>query len=160
MSSAERLADASNRLYLRVRHPKAWEAETSDEETFAGLRGHKYALLHTFRKSGEAVPTPVWFGLADGRLYFRTYADAAKVKRMQVTPRVLVGPCDARGKPKGPMVEATGRVLPEGEEQRAERAIQANYGLFRRLYEHFSMKVAGAYVELTPSGRGATGSDR
>ena len=29
MSAAEKLADASNRLYLRVRHPKAWEAEAS-----------------------------------------------------------------------------------------------------------------------------------
>jgi uncharacterized protein len=157
MSAAEKLADASNRLYLRVRHPKAWEAEASEEGTFETLRGHKYALLHTFRRSGKAVPTPVWFGLADGKLYFRTYSDAVKIKRIRATPRVLVGPCDARGKPKGSMVEATGRVLPKPEEERAERAIQANYGLFRRVYEAFSMKVAGAYVELTPAAGGSGG---
>jgi len=98
------------------------------------------------------VPTPVWFGLADDKLYFRTYANAAKIKRIRAEPRVLVGPCDVRGKPKGPMVEASARVLSEPEEERAERAIQANYGLFRRAYEGgFGMKVAGAYVELTPS---------
>ena len=151
MTVAERLADASNRLYLRVRHPQAWEAEGSRAGSFESLRGHKYVLLHTFRKSGEAVPTPVWFGLADGKLYFRTYADAVKIKRIRRNPRVLVGPCDLRGKPKGTMVEAEARVLSNDEEDRAERAIQSNYGLFRRVYEGgFAMKVAGAYVEVTP----------
>jgi uncharacterized protein len=150
---AERIADGSNKLYLRIRHPKAWQAETSSAGNFDSLRGHKYVLLHTFRKSGEAVPTPVWFGLADGKLYFRTYADAAKIKRIRSRPRVLVGPCDVRGKPKGPMVEARARVLGPEEEGRAEHAIQSNYGLFRRIYEGgFAMKVAGAYVEITPGG--------
>lgn len=151
MTVSERIADASNKFYLRIRHPQAWEGEAGGATGFESLLGEKYALLHTYRRSGEAVPTPVWFGLADGKLYFRTYADAAKVKRIRANPRVLVGPCDARGKPKGPMVEARGRVLGSGEEGQAERAIQSNYGLFRRLYEgSFAMKVDGAYVEVMP----------
>jgi len=152
MSVAERLADASNRFYLRLRHPRAWEAESAHRGSFDSLRGHKYALLHTFRKSGEAVPTPVWFGLAGGKLYFRTYANAAKIRRIRQNPRVLAGPCDARGKPKGSLIEARARVLSASEEARAEEAIQSNYGLFRRLYEGgFAMKVEGAYVEVEPS---------
>ena len=50
---------------------------------FEHLRGHKYCLLVTYKRNGEAVPTPVWFGLAGGRLYLRSEADAAKVKRVR-----------------------------------------------------------------------------
>jgi uncharacterized protein len=152
MTVSDRLADASSRFYLRIRHPQAWQAEFAAAGNFDSLHGHKYALLHTFRKSGEAVPTPVWFGLADGKLYFRTYADAPKVRRIRNNPRVLVGPCDVRGKPKGPLGEGRARVLSAAEKGAAERAIQSNYGLFRRIYEgSFAMKVEGAYVEVEPA---------
>jgi uncharacterized protein len=151
MTVAERLAHGSNRIYLRIRHPAAWQGKTSSDRGFASLRGYKNALLHTFRRSGEAVPTPVWFGLADGKLYFRTYADTAKLKRIRRNPRVLVGPCDVRGKPKGPMIEARARLLEPGEEPAAEQAIRSNYGLFRRFYlAGFSGRVPDTYVEVTP----------
>jgi PPOX class probable F420-dependent enzyme len=151
MSVAEWLADSSSRFYQRIRHPDAWDTESASDGTFDGLRGHKYALLQTFRKSGEAIPTPVWFGLADGKLYFRSYADAVKLKRIRNNPRVLVGPCDVRGKPKGKLIEGRARVLSEAEEGRAEEAIKANYGLFRRVYEgSFAMSVDGTYVEVEP----------
>jgi len=151
MSVAERIAHGSNRLYLRMRSPKAWQVETSTQRGLESLRGYKNALLHTFRRSGEAVPTPVWFGLADGKLYFRTYADAGKLKRIRREPRVLVGPCDVRGVPKGPMVEARARLLEGEEEDVAERAIRANYGLFRRFYlASFSGRVPDTYVEVMP----------
>jgi PPOX class probable F420-dependent enzyme len=152
MSVAEWLADSSSRFYLRIRHPDAWDTESASDGTFDGLRGHKYALLQTFRKSGEAIPTPVWFGLADGKLFFRSYADAVKLKRIRNNPRVLVGPCDVRGKPKGKLIEGRARVLSEAEEGRAEEAIKANYGLFRRVYEgSFAMSVDGTYVEVEPA---------
>lgn len=32
------------------------------------LKGHRYVNLTTFRKSGEAIPTTVWFALVDGRV--------------------------------------------------------------------------------------------
>jgi PPOX class probable F420-dependent enzyme len=152
IGAAKRLADASNRLYARIRHPQAWDAEASEGGDLEPLRGHKYALLQTFRKSGEGIPTPVWFGLADGKLYFRTYADALKIKRIRNNPRVLVGPCDVRGKPKGALIEARARILPAEQEEHAEDVLQSNYGLFRRIYERtFAMKVEGAYVEVSPT---------
>ena len=153
MTVAERLAQATNRLYDAVRSPKARDAsEGATKGDLSGLEGHKYVLLTTFKRSGEAVPTPLWFGLDDDRLYFRTYADAVKLKRVRNNPRVLVGPCDPRGKPKGEMVEARARILPAEERERAERAVQSNYGLFRRLYKSsFSGRVEDAYVEVTPA---------
>ena len=153
MTVAERIAHASNRLYDAMCSPEAREAadEGATKGDLSVLEGHKYVLLTSFKRSGEAVPTPLWFGLADGRLYFRTYADAVKLKRIGNNPRVLVGPCDPRGKPKGEMVEARARILPAEEKVLADRVIQSNYGLFRRLYKSsFSGRVADAYVEVTP----------
>ena len=154
MSVAERIAHGTNRLYDAVRSPRA--NEVGERPPVKGdldsLRGEKYFLLTTYKRSGDPVSTPLWFGLADGKLYFRTYADTAKLKRLRREPRVLIGPCDARGKPKGPMIEARARPLGEDEEAVAERAIRGNYGLMRRLYlASFSGRVADTYVEVTPA---------
>jgi PPOX class probable F420-dependent enzyme len=108
----------------------------------------------TFRRSGEAVPTPVWAGLADGKVYFRSEKRVGKVKRIRATPRVLVAPCDSRGKPLGEAVEGRARILPADEEPRAEAAIQSNFGIGRRMYEGVAMNLGpeGVYVEVTPAG--------
>ena len=76
---------------------------------FEHLRGHKYCLLVTYKRSGEPVPTPVWFGLGDGELYVRSEADVAKVKRIRNDSRVRVAPCTVRGKPLGPPAEGRAR---------------------------------------------------
>jgi PPOX class probable F420-dependent enzyme len=153
MTAAERIAHVSNRFLDSIRSSRADDA---GEEPQAGnldaLEGHKYCLLTTYKRSGDGVPTPLWFGLADGKLYFRTYADAVKVKRVRNNPEVLIGPCDARGKPRGPMTRARARVLPAEEEPRAEEIVQSNYGLSRRIYKaSFSGRVDDTYVEVTPA---------
>jgi uncharacterized protein len=118
---------------------------------FEHLRGHKYCLLVTYRRSGEPVPTPVWFGLRDGKLYVRSEADGAKVKRVRNDPRVRVAPCTVRGKPLGPPAEGQARVLElASAEERAETALQANYGLGRKVYEG-TLGAVAAYLEITPS---------
>src|SRR4029077_17923432 len=74
-SFGERLAKLSNRLYDQMRHGDAYTAARGEATAhgFDALRGHKYCLLVTYRRSGDAVPTPVWFGLdAEGKLYVRT----------------------------------------------------------------------------------------
>ena len=121
---------------------------------FEHLRDHKYCLLVTYKRSGEAVPTPVWFGLDDGKLYARSEAAVAKVKRIRNDPRVRVAPCTVRGKPLGPPAEGRARVLEQpSDEEEAEAALRANYGLGRRVYEGAG-GVLGAetvYLEITPA---------
>jgi uncharacterized protein len=153
MTVARRIADASNQVYGAIRSPKAGgAAEGASRGDLAALEGHKYVLVTTFKRSGEAVPTPLWFGIDGGRLYFRTYAHAMKLKRIRNDSRVVIGPCGLRGEPKGEMVEAEARILPPQENERADRVIQSNYGLFRRLYKAgFSGRVDDAYVEVTPT---------
>jgi PPOX class probable F420-dependent enzyme len=128
---------------------------------FQGLRGHKYALLVTYRRSGEAVPTPVWFGLdGEGRLYVRSEASSGKVKRLRANNRVMVAPATSRGRPLGPLADGAARVLPQGaESERAERALRSNYGLGRRVYEGMSgpLGVDTVYLEVTPSSQEEAG---
>lgn len=148
----------ANRSYDWVRHPAA-RTVAGEERTVSGfdhLQGHKYCLLVTYKRGGEPVPTPVWFGLANGKLYLRTDADAdaAKVKRIGNDPRSRVAPCTSRGKPLGPPAEGRARVLDQqGESGLAEAALRANYGLGRRIYEGASeaFGTKTVYVEITPA---------
>jgi PPOX class probable F420-dependent enzyme len=144
---------ALDKVYLKIRHPKAFEVTRGETQGFDHLRGHKYALLTTFRRSGEAVPTPVWFGVGDdGNVYVRSEADVGKVKRIRANGRALVAPSDARGKPKGPAAEGRARVLPPSEHERAERAIAANYGFGRKVYEGVADRLNYdlEYLEIAP----------
>jgi uncharacterized protein len=149
-----RAGKAMDKVYLRLRHPKAFEVSSGAAGTFDALRGHKYALLVTFRRSGEAMPAPVWFGVDEGGTFFtRTRAEAGKVKRLRNDPRALLAPCTLRGRPLGAAIEGRGRVLARDEWERAERAIRANYGLGRKLYQLPADPGSEAmtYLEITPA---------
>jgi PPOX class probable F420-dependent enzyme len=155
MSLAVRIGNALDRyVWDRIRDPRASEVTSGVPGSFEALKGSKYALIVTFKRGGEAVPTPTWFGLGDqGNVYTHTSADSWKVKRIGRNPRVLVAPCDARGKPRGRAIEGHARVLPGAEWGRAESAIAANYGLGRRLYMAPSRGHTDAmtYLEITPA---------
>ena len=153
-SIGERIAAASNRFYLRIRHPEAFEAAAregtaTDLDAFVG---RKYALVTTFKRDGTPIPTPVWFGVANGKLYFRSEADLGKLKRIRHDSHVRVAPCTVRGRPLGPTTEADARVLRPGEADVAEAALSANYGRGRKVYEGAGdrMGIETAYVEVTP----------
>jgi PPOX class probable F420-dependent enzyme len=156
MTIGQRLVALSDGFYDRMRHPAAAAAARGEPTVrgFDALRGRKYCLLVTYRRSGEPVPTPVWFGLDDdGRLYVRTESHAAKVKRIRADPRVRVAPSNVRGKPTGPLAEGSARVLAPEEHARAESALRANYGLERRLYERVFARtgVPLTYLEVSPT---------
>jgi PPOX class probable F420-dependent enzyme len=150
------VTSVSNRFYHRIRHPAA-HSLASHERTVRGfehLRGYKYCLLVTYKRSGEAVPTPVWFGLTDGKVYVRSEANVAKVKRIRNDSHVRVAPCTVRGKPLGAPAEGQARVLFESsDEAKAEAALQANYGLGRKVYEGAggALGVEVVYFEITPA---------
>jgi uncharacterized protein len=97
------------------------------------------------------VPTPVWFALLDHRrLVASTEERTAKVRRIRRDPRARVFPCDPRGKPLGPGVEATARILEDAEErERAEAALDRHYGRRRRIYEKLMAPEHGmVYLEV------------
>jgi uncharacterized protein len=152
VSLVERVARATDRFYDRVRSPRAGTiAEADPTGRLEDLRGHKYCVLMTYKKGGEPVPSALWFGTGNGKLYFQTGATSAKVKRIGRNPEVRVAPSSRRGRPLAAPFVGTARLLSTEEEPEAERCLQANYGLSRRAYSVLTGRLANVYVEVTPT---------
>ena len=95
------------------------------------IQGQKYLSLTTFRKSGAAVDTPVWFGVEEDKLYVKTRSDSGKCKRIRNNPQVRVAPCTMTGKIIGPEFEARARILPPEDWPRARKTVEQKYWLAR-----------------------------
>jgi PPOX class probable F420-dependent enzyme len=95
------------------------------------IRGQKYISLATFRKNGEKVATPVWFGEDGNKLYVMTRSDMGKTKRIRNNPQVRVAPCTMRGKITGAEYAALARILPPEEHAHAREAINRKYWMAR-----------------------------
>lgn len=67
---------------------------------FLALGDQRFLLLTTFRKTGVAVPTPVWVARDGDALLVSTPKDSGKVKRIRNNPTVQLVPCGRMGKPK------------------------------------------------------------
>ena len=152
-----RIMAAQYKVFDRVRHRRAFEVagQRGTAGDFSGFAGARQCLLVTFKRAGDPVPTPVNFGLGDdGKLYFRAEPHVAKIRRLRNNPHVRACPCNIRGKPTGELVEATARVLPESENERALAIIDANYRpetrLLERGYDRIGVPVV--YVEVVPAG--------
>ncbi len=96
-----------------------------------------YINIETYRKSGDAVPTPVWFIQDGNTFYVHTQADAGKVKRIRNNPRVRLNPCGQRGELKGEWVSASATMLPESEWARINQLMQSKYGLMWTVFNLF-----------------------
>ena len=152
----DRAEDLNNKILDRLRHKAAFEVARREgiHSDFSSFRGRRQCLLVTFKRSGDAVPSPVNFGLSDdGLLYFRCDPDSAKVKRMTRDPHVRVCGCSFRGKPLGPLVEGMARVLDATEAERAHAIVAANWDLLNRIYEGTvdRLNTPITYVEVRPT---------
>jgi PPOX class probable F420-dependent enzyme len=88
-----------------------------------------YVSLATFRKSGVAVPTPVWAAPSGEKLYVFSAGHAGKVKRLRNSTRAEVAVCDVRGKVLGAWYPAIAVVLEDLEEiEHALDALRRKYG--------------------------------
>lgn len=125
-------------------------------DAFASLQGEQYIRLTTFRKSGKAVPTPVWFAELDGKLYVITLSSSGKAKRLRHTAQVELAASDVRGNPHGETILAEATVHEKDSEMGkfADRVLTKKYGLMKRLFS-FGQRMRGAtpvFLEITPGG--------
>ncbi|HEV2470177.1 MAG TPA: PPOX class F420-dependent oxidoreductase [Candidatus Sulfotelmatobacter sp.] len=111
----------------------------------SAIHNQKYISLTTFRKTGVAVPTPVWFGEEDDKLYVMTRSDMGKTKRVRNNPQVNVAPCTIGGKVTGPEFAAKARLLPPEDWPKARKTITRKYWL-AKLSSPFSR--ADAFIEI------------
>jgi PPOX class probable F420-dependent enzyme len=109
--------------------------------TFSDLDKEKYMTLTTFRKTGEAVVTPVWFAESKGVIYVGTGISSGKIKRIRHTERVTLAACTVSGKVTGVEIDGRARVVSDLEElQAAEAALAKKYGLTRSIY-YFTLHI-------------------
>ncbi len=93
-----------------------------------------YLSLETYRRSGEAMRTPVWFVRDSEKIYIRTVAESGKVKRLRANPSVRVALCDRLGNVTGPWVAASGREVRDDPAlyARVDQLLDEKYGEIKR----------------------------
>lgn len=107
------------------------------------LSSGKYLSLTTFRRTGVAVATPVWVTRDGDHLYVITGADSGKVQRLRHTSRVLLAPCDARGKLTGEQVQGSAHLLDDDGTAMVRRLVTAKYGLLAAAMTLYSRLTRG-----------------
>lgn len=98
--------------------------------SFYALAAEPFVSLTTFRRSGEAVSTPVWIARDGDDLIVTTPKHSGKVKRLRNSGEVELRPCDRMGKVKtgAPMVAGTAAILDD------DASREHLTGLFRAKY--------------------------
>lgn len=110
----------------------------------------RYIAFTTYRRSGEAVPTPVWVvTLADGSLGFHTGSQTGKVKRLRHTPRALLQPSDRTGDPLpgSDPVEVHCELVDGATLEEINRAVVAKYGRVQTTLARVVATVAGLVTQ-------------
>ena len=100
------------------------------------LSDEKYVLFTTYRRNGTPVKTPVWMvGLDHRSMGFYTSSQSGKAKRLAHTDRIILQPCDARGRIKAGSVPVNGIArLVEGPELDEIRSrVVAKYGFATKI---------------------------
>ena len=114
--------------------------------------------LTTFKKDGTPVGTPVSI-VADGdRVYFRTYEESGKFKRLRRNPRVEVAPSTGMGRATGPAVPATAQILDGADDDRAGQLIDQKHRIFQGFLVRTAHKLRGyttRHFELLPVREGS-----
>jgi PPOX class probable F420-dependent enzyme len=94
----------------------------------------KYMSLETYRRSGEAIRTPVWFVESGGLLFFLTRSDSGKVKRLRHDNTAKVAPCRMNGEVTGDWHDAEVSFVESAETIAAVRSLfDQKYGAAARI---------------------------
>ena len=109
--------------------------------------------LTTYRKTGVAVTSPVWFAQIGDALYVVTEPHSGKMKRIRNNGQVQVAPSTVRGAPQGPAANGAARELTAAAEcKAADEALSKKYGIQKKLFELLwkFQKVTPTFVEVRP----------
>ena len=106
------------------------------------LKNQEYCLLATFRKSGQAVASPLWFVLEGEAAYMTTRGKSWKVKRLSRNPRVTITWCNSGGNKHGKPQPAKATLVEDRDEfERAVKSLNKKYGLKKKLID-FGLRFA------------------
>ena len=103
---------------------------------FDELVKQRTVVVTTYKRDGSGVPTP------------------GKAKRLRRDTQVLIGPSTIRGKPTGPSIAATARLLEPDEEEPTKQALAKKHPLMHGLIvplTHRLRRYTTVHYELTAS---------
>jgi len=117
------------------------------ETGFGALQAEKYLNLETYRRNGSAVQTPVWFAIApkpacgggDSKIYVYTTADSGKAKRIRNNGAARIAPCDARGRVKGPWIDAHAGIVAGEEAGLGMRLLNGKYVPWKQILDFLTL---------------------
>jgi uncharacterized protein len=100
----------------------------------------RYISLRTFRRSGAAVDTPVWFASVDPHThYLFSAAGAGKVKRVRNGSTAQMATCDMKGGTLGEWHDCHAYLATDASESDLAYALlNRKYGWQMRLTDFFS----------------------
>ncbi len=103
----------------------------------------KYISFRTFRRSGTAVDTPVWFASVDPDThYLFSAANAGKVKRVKNSSTAQMATCDMKGTSLGQWHDCHAYLVSDSAE------IASAYALLTRKYG-WQMRVTDFFSRLS-----------
>jgi len=118
-------------------------------DKLATVSGHKYINLETYKKSGQAVRTPVWFVISDEHIFVLTSQNTGKIKRIRNNPAIKIMPCGIRGDSKGEWVEGLARIATESEMQNTIKLRYKKYGFRAKIIGLFKKdNLAGIAIKI------------
>ena len=103
------------------------------EDKLSQFTGKKHISIETYRKTGDAVRTPVWFIEESGELFVRTDSSTGKIRRIRNNPRVRIVPCNARGTIKGTWVDGEARMIEPQSSEHVFSLLRKKYGMAYRI---------------------------
>jgi len=112
----------------------------------AAVADEKFIAFTTYRKSGEAITTPVWVvPVSDGRIGFWTAMGSGKTKRLKNNPAVTVQPSSFNGTitPGSEPISGTAELVQSGPLfDEVQKAVRKKYGF----QTHLTRFIAGTFV--------------
>ena len=116
------------------------------------LARHKTISLETRKRDGSWVATPVSLATAGDRLFFKSYRQSGKAKRLRNFSEVRAAPCTAMGKVIGEALPGEARLLDESDSRTARTLLRRRHPILHGMLVPVIHRVKGyrtQFYELT-----------
>jgi uncharacterized protein len=131
-----KIVDASDVIHCIVKSDENVHNIVSKDKLSQFTNQKQYINLETYKKSGAAVRTPMWFVNYKGVTYVSTTGDSGKVKRLRNNSHVRIVPCNFTGQPNGEWIEAEAHIVKSNESEKANKLLKQKYDLQENTFPH------------------------
>jgi len=131
-----KIVDASDVIHCIVKSDENVHNIVGKDKLSQFTNQKQYINLETYKKSGAAVRTPMWFINYKGVTYVSTTGDSGKVKRLRSNSHVRIVPCSFTGQPNGEWIEAEAHIVKSNESEKANKLLKQKYDLQENTFPH------------------------